>query len=231
MNSQRFPFRLGLSLVVGSSLLILGTPGSAEAQHRMSDVTGPSITTGNGIGRISDVTGGLLTSSGVFVPGVNGRTRFAYRSNGVESAVNQAAQELNALLAAGTLSAVGTAGSTTSLSATSLSATAISAAVQQALGTLLTGTGDVDASASQLEQGLVANCGGITPQLAQNLTSRLRRLTANSNVNPTQLVQAVEAFNNVINTSDNACVISPPQELVAVQSVLTRLLNAGFAAV
>ncbi|MBD1941525.1 hypothetical protein H6F50_04010, partial [Coleofasciculus sp. FACHB-712] len=91
----------------------------------------------------SDVTGPIMTTSdvvnGAFIPDRGGRGRLAFRTAAIASAVNQAAASVNSQTA------------------------------NNSLGNVLTGTGNVAASASQLESGLVNATEGINPTLARNV--------------------------------------------------------------
>ncbi|MBD1945823.1 hypothetical protein H6F50_26315, partial [Coleofasciculus sp. FACHB-712] len=98
------------------------------------------------------------------------------------------------------------------------------------LGNVLTGTGNVAASASQLESGLVNATEGINPTLARNVVANLQGLTANGRVDAVRLAATVEAYNALINSSSGVFLSDPPDELLAIQSVLASLLNAAFAA-
>jgi hypothetical protein len=79
---------------------------------------------------------------------------------------------------------------------------------------------------SQIEQGLVN--GGANPLLARNLALSLDRLTANGQVEPARLVALVRAYNALINDSSAQFLSNPPEQLRAVQSVLSILLNAAY---
>lgn len=152
----------------------------------------------------SDVTGPIMTTSdvvnGAFIPDRGGRGRLAFRTEAIASAVNQAAASVNSQTA------------------------------NNSLGNVLTGTGNVAASASQLESGLVNATEGINPTLARNVVANLQGLTTNGRVDAVRLAAAVEAYNALINSSSGVFLSEPPDELLAIQSVLAALLNAAFAA-
>lgn len=100
----------------------------------------------------------------------------------------------------------------------------------QPLASLLTATGNVDVSASQLETGLINATGGPSATTARSLSSSLRGLTAGGRVNPAKLAAAVAAYNALIDSSDGLFLRNPPEELLSIQSLLGALVNAGLGA-
>ncbi len=120
------------------------------------------------------------------------------------------------------------------MAATNTPITSISATVQQSLQSLLTETGNVAAVSSQIESALI-NAPGLTnttenTTLVRNLTTSLQGLTAGDRVSPPKMVAAVEAYNAVIDVSNGTFLTNPPPELLAIQSALSRLVNAASEA-
>lgn len=193
--------KFGLGLVVAFCGLMAGISPAQAQSGNFSDVTGSIITT-------SDIVGG-------FSPGGDRIVRLAFRTNAIASAVNNAAVAVNQQLAARNLP----------IAANGLP-TAIPATVQQTVECASTGSGDVAACVGQIEQGLIN--GGANPVLARNLALSLDRLTVRGEVEPGRLVALVRAYNVLINNSNAQFLSSPPEELRAVQSVLSILLNAAY---
>lgn len=220
MKIKHLPFLIGLCLVLESPLLILGAAPKAKAQSNGSDYTVPIMTTGD--------TAGI---------GNNRRRRIvSFRSNRVQVAINQAATSIIALLQTSSLVIATRGGSNVS----------ISASIQQALLVVLTGTGNVQVSANQLVSGLInlpqtkaeqlkaqaGNSADVSNRtaLAQNLVSSLTGLTAKGRVDPAKLTAAVAAYNAFVKASSGEYLLNPPQEFLAIQSVLSALLNAALTA-
>jgi hypothetical protein len=198
--------RLSVGLIVGALLFLLESP-SARARPQLSDVTGAILTT-------SDIIDGGL-------PGQEGRTTFiVYRTDQIAVAVNQAAASVNQQLAARTLPAPAIGVPTTSLSP----------GIQLVLESVLTQTGNVNANANQLANGLFGNCAGVGAGRAEELAANLVGLTAGGQVEAAQLGEAVSAFNEVVNAADDSCLSDPPEELLAIQSALAQLLEEAFEA-
>lgn len=194
-------FKLGWGLAIAfSGLIAVGHKAQAQSGN-FSDVTGSIITT-------SDIAGG-------FSPGGARVVKLAFRTNAIASAVNNAALAVNQQLAARNLPI-----------ASNGAPTAIPTAVQQAVECASTGSGDAAACVGQIERGLVN--GGANPVLARNLALSLERLTVRGEVEPGRLVALVRAYNALINNSNAQFLSSPPEELRAVQSVLSILLNAAY---
>lgn len=196
---MKMQLRLGMA-VAFCGLMAGVTPAQAQSGN-FSDVTGSIITT-------SDIVGG-------FSPGGDRVVNLAFRTNAIANAVNNAAVAVNQQLASRNLPI-----------AANGSPTAIPATVQQTVGCASTGSGDVAACVGQIEQGLVN--GGANPVLARNLALSLDRLTINGQVEPSRLVALVRAYNGLINNSNAQFLSNPPEELRAVQSVLSILLNAAY---
>ena len=205
MNIKYFPIPLSFCLALGSFLLILDTKLPAQAQ--LSDITGAIITT-------SDIADGIYSSQNPQ------RVIISFRTSEIAAAVNRSAVSVNERLVAGNLPVIASNIPTTSLSKT----------VQQDLQNLLTRTGNVNDSTNRLTSGLVEGCSGVDAIRAQNLVRSLEGLTSNGTISPAQLRLAVEAYNNLINATRADCLSNPPEELLAIQSVLSALVNAALRA-
>ncbi len=214
MYNQSFFRRLGLGLSLGASVFMFLAAPKATAGN-LSDVTGTNVTT-NIAGNQSDTLDTIVTTSDLasaaFAPG-NSSVKVGFSTPAVQTAVNQTAQGLNSGLASQTLPVV-TPGS---------SASCITSSAQQILGRVVN---DPKAVADQLEAGLMSNGYAGNPKAVRNLVSYLRGLTAGNQVNPAQLRLAVVAYNDLIKSSSNEYMIHPPQELLAVDSVLAHLVKA-----
>ncbi|MGC1393142.1 MAG: hypothetical protein WA828_02585 [Coleofasciculaceae cyanobacterium] len=191
--------KLGLGLAVACGLMAGVTPAQAQSGN-FSDVTGTIITT-------SDVVGG-------FSPGGDRITNLAFRTSAIANAVNNAAVAVNQQLASRNLPI-----------AANGAPTAIPDAVQEAIGCASSGS-NAAACVGQIEQGLVN--GGANPALARNLALSLDRLTVGGEVDAGRLLALVRAYNGLINNSSAQFLSNPPEELRAVQSVLSILLNAAY---
>ncbi|MEQ9359300.1 hypothetical protein [Coleofasciculus sp. F4-SAH-05] len=201
MKKRHLAFQLGLGLAVGVAG-ILSMTTSSQAQPVLSDVTGNIITT-------SDIAGGA------FAPSRGGELILVYETPQIREDVFEVADFVNERLAQRNLPGVGN------------DTSPIPASVQQNFAQVLTGTGNVDAGMSQIQNSLVN--AGANPTLAQNLATSLAGLTAGGNVNPAQFVAVVDAYNALINASSFEFLREPPEELRAIRSVLAILLNAALA--
>jgi hypothetical protein len=195
-------FALGCSLVLGGTL-----PAGAQTGNQ-SDITGVITTT-------SDIAGGAFAPGGTIT---------TFTNPDIQAAVDEAAALISTQLAGGALP----------VAATNTPITSISATVQQSLQSLLTETGNVAAVSSQIESALI-NAPGATnttenTTLVRNLITSLQGLTAGGSVSPPELVAAAEAYNAVIDASNGAFLTNPPPELLAIQSALSRLVNAASEA-
>lgn len=199
MNSKRF-LQIGLGFALGMvGIGAVSAPAQAQVGVQ-SDITGAIITT-------SDIVGGF---------GGGGVRQFlSFRSSRIQAAVNDAAVVINQRLAAGTLPVVARG---------NVTATAIPGSVQQSFLVVLTSTGNVNASATQITNALVS--AGASSTLAQNLVANLVGLTGGT-VSPAQLTALVNAYNALINASGYDFLNEPPEELRAIQSILAILLNAA----
>ncbi|MGQ4648742.1 hypothetical protein [Lyngbya aestuarii] len=204
MNIKHPPLPLSLSVTLGSFLLLFGT--SLPAQAQLSDITGAIITT-------SDIVDG-------FPPSVDQRTILVFTNDNIAIAVNQAANSVNAQLAARNFPVV----------VPNRPIGSISPTVQQALESVLTETSNVEASTGRLVGGLARGCVGVDTVQVRDLVSSLQGLTTGGEVDAASLDAAVEAYNQLINDSNQECLANPPEELLAIQSLLVALLNGALTA-
>lgn len=204
MSIKHFPLHLGLGLAL-TIFGVLGGTSNAQAQvGNQSDVTGVIVTT-------SDFVGG-------FSPGGDRQNVLAFRTSDIRNAVYTAASSVNQQLAARNLSVPVVANT---------APTAIPTTVQQNIECICTRIGDVNACSGQFESGLI-NAGG-DPAIVRNLVSSLQGLTAGGQVDAGRLTAVVRAYNALINASSTAYLSNPPEELRAIQSILSILLNAAYA--
>lgn len=203
MNIRHLPLYLGLSLALGIAGTFSGTQSAQAQSANLSDVTGNIITT-------SDIVGGFGSGGG-------NQVIFAFRTAEIRRAVNSEANTVNQLLAANNLPVVDIGGTPTP----------IPASVQQNLLILLTARGNVDANVTQLANGLTN--AGASSTLARNLALSLRGLTSGGTVPPGQFRAVIEAYNALISASSYNFLNEPPEELRAIQAVLSILLNAAYA--
>lgn len=133
-----------------------------------------------------------------------------------QAAVNQEARQVNTLL------------STTSLTTTD--GRSIPSFVQQSLLSVLTNTGNVDASEKQLCEALANAPGGKNLVKPQGNCTLVRGLTEGNKVEATKLRASIEAFNATINASGVEFLSGPPIELLAIRAALSRLVNAAIPA-
>ena len=201
MNIKHLPLQLGLGLVLAISGVVSRTPSAQAQSGNQSDVTGTIVTT-------SDVAGG-------FSPGGDRRVNIVFPTSQIQQAVNNAAGSVNQLLAAGNLPVVATG-----------TPTPIPATVQQTLASVLVGARDAGDSVTRLERALVN--AGANPTLARNLANSLRGLYSDGSVKAEQFRSVVRAYNALIGSSSAEFLRTPPEELRAVQSILSILLNAAL---
>lgn len=194
-------FGLGFALAISS--VVSRTPPAQAQSGTQSDITGVIVTT-------SDAAGSFRAG--------DRKTILAFKTSEIRNAVYAAAGSINQQLAARNLPVPVVANA---------SPTAIPATVQQNLECVSTGIGDVNACSRQFENGL-SNAGG-DPTIAQNLVSSLQGLTAGGKVDAGRLTAVVRAYNALINTSSAEYLSNPPEELRAIQSILSILLNAAYA--
>ena len=211
---KKIPFCLGFAL---GSVLLSGTLPAKAQTGNQSDISGASVTS-------SSITSGAFTPQYSSNGGSGGGGSFSEIKFAAPSAVanvNKAAGAVSSQLGLGKVPVI----------ATNISPnTVISAAVQQVLQSVLTKTGSVGANSKQIVNALTNTPGATTTTLAQKLVSNLKGLTAGGKVSPTQLVAAIKSYNDVIDTTSNGVLSDPPQELLAIQSVLATLVNAASAA-
>ncbi len=210
INIKHFPFHLILSFTFGSAFILCQASLPAQAQKgNQSDVTGASVTT-------SDIAGGTFAPSPA-----GGRGQVAFTRSTDQAIVNQAAVKvLNRLI---------------TITLTSAVDNPIPSGTQQNLLSVLTASRSVQVNARQITNTLSSVQGGPTVNQAQQLVNSLqgllktnsasRRQVSNVKVNPTQLVAAVKAYNNLINASSAQFLNNPPPELLAIRAVLSQLIN------
>lgn len=210
---KKIPLCLGFAL---GSVLLSGTLPAQAQSGNQSDISGASVTS-------SSITSGAFTPqySSNGSGGSGSFTEIKFADPSAVANVNKAAGAVSSQLGLGKVPVI----------ATNISPnTVISAAVQQLLESVLTKTGNVNANSKQIVNALTNTPGSTSTTLAQKLVSKLKGLTAGGKVSPTQLVAAVKAYNAVIDTTSNGVLSAPPQELLAIQSVLATLVNAASAA-
>ena len=212
---KKIPLCLGFAL---GSVLLSGTLPAKAQTGNQSDISGASVTS-------SSITSGAFTpqysSNGSGIGGGGGSTVIKFATPSAVANVNKAAGAVSSQLGLGKVPVI----------ATNISPnTVISAAVQQVLQSVLTQTGSVGANSKQIVNALTNTPGSTSTTLAQKLVSNLKGLTAGGKVSPTQLVAAVKSYNAVIDTTSNGVLSNPPQELLAIQSVLATLVNAASTA-
>ena len=217
INIKHFPFHLILSFTFGSAFILCQASLPAQAQKgNQSDVTGASVTT-------SDIAGGTFAPSPA-----GGRGQVAFTSSTDQVIVNQAAVKLlNQLI---------------TITLTSSVDSSIPSGTQQNLLSVLTASGSLQANASIGFTSALSSSvqGGPTVKQAQQLVNSLKgllktnpatanpssRQVSNVKVNPTRLVAAVKAYNDLINASSAQFLNNPPPELLAIRSVLSQLINS-----
>lgn len=174
--------------------------------------------TGNG----SDITGAIVTGSditgGGFAP-FGGSGGLFFSSKEVGDAVNIAATSINTELASQTFQ----------VAATNNITIPRSIQIKQTLVSLLTNAENADASAIQLQNSLENIAGAPDPTAIRNLVSSLKGLTASDKVNPAQFVAVINAYNAIIDRSNDQFLNNMPEELRTVQSVLSSLLTAAYS--
>ncbi|MBE9125401.1 hypothetical protein [Coleofasciculus sp. LEGE 07092] len=197
MNAKDFVLQVGFGLILGTAGGVWEMlPASAQ-----TDTSGSIITSGDIV-------------NGAFVRGSARDEVLVFRTPQIENAVNSAASVINQRLEQRNLPVVANG-----------TPTAIPASVQQNLGLIVTGEGNVGLSVTQIQNALIN--AGASQTLAQNLASSLPNLTAGGRVEAAQLVNVIEVYNALINASDFDLLNEPPEELRAIQAVLTILLNAA----
>lgn len=199
----KLPLLFGLGVALAISSVVSRTPQAQAQSNTQSDITGVIVTT-------SDAAGSFRAS--------DRKTTLAFKSSEIRNAVYTAANSVNQQLASRNLPVPVVANS---------APTAIPATVQQNLECVSTGIGDVNACSRQFESGLI-NAGG-DPTLARNLVSSLQGLTAGGKVDAGRFAAVVRTYNALINSSSTEYLSNPPEELRAIQSILSILLNAAYA--
>ncbi|HEY9902894.1 MAG TPA: hypothetical protein V6D43_10765 [Candidatus Sericytochromatia bacterium] len=201
MNIKPLLFHVGLGFALAIAGVVAGTSPAQAQRGNLSDITGNIITT-------SDIAGG-------FSPSGDRLVNLSFRTNEIRDAVNTAATSVNQQLASRLLPIV----------ANGLP-TAIPESVQQNVECAFTSNINVGDCTAEIERGLVN--AGVNLAIAQNLATSLQGLTAKDRVEPGRLVAVVRAYNALINSSSAEFLSNPPEELRAIQSVLSILLNAAY---
>ncbi len=202
MNIKPLFFHVGLGFALAIAGVVAGTSPAQAQRGNFSDITGNIITT-------SDIAGG-------FSPSGDRLVNLSFRTNEIRDAVNTAATSVNQQLASRLLPIV----------ANGLP-TAIPESVQQNVECAFTNNINVGDCTAEIERGLVN--AGVNLAIAQNLATSLQGLTAKDRVEPGRLVAVVRAYNALINSSSAEFLSNPPEELRAIQSVLSILLKAAYA--
>ncbi|HEY9637608.1 MAG TPA: hypothetical protein V6D14_29710 [Coleofasciculaceae cyanobacterium] len=201
MKIKHLPSYLGLGFALAISGVVSRTSPAQAQSGNFSDVTGAIVTT-------SDIVGG-------FSPGGDRRVDIVFQNSQIQQAVNSAATSVNQQLATGNLPIAATGPSTP-----------IPTIVQKNCECVVTGGSNAAECATQLERALVS--AGANPTLARNLANSLRGLNSDATVNAEQFRAVVRAYNALIGSSSADFLRNPPQELRAIQSVLSILLNAAL---
>jgi len=202
MNIKPLLFHVGLGFALAIAGVVARTSPAQAQRGNLSDITGNIITT-------SDIAGG-------FSPSGDRLVNLSFRTNEIRDAVNTAATSVNQQLASRLLPIV----------ANGLP-TAIPESVQQNVECAFTSNINVGDCTAEIERGLVN--AGVNLAIAQNLATSLQGLTAKDRVEPGRLVAVVRAYNALINSSSAEFLSNPPEELRAIQSVLSILLKAAYA--
>lgn len=202
MNIKPLPFRIGLSFVLAIAGIVSGIPQAQAQRGNFSDITGNIITT-------SDIAGGFSPSGARVV-------NLSFRTKEIRDAVNTAATSVNQQLATRNLPILANG-----------IQTAIPESVQQNVECAFMGNSNAGDCTAQIEKSLVD--AGTNLAIAQNLATSLQGLTAKDQVEAGRLVAVVRAYNALINNSSAEFLTNPPEELRAIQSVLSILLNAAYA--
>ncbi|SRR5579883_1447920 len=237
MNIKRLPSRIVLSFT--SALMLCLVPHSASAQSgNQSDVTGAIVTT-------SDIISGSFSFNGLDVKGISSANsnitnstltpqtrrrkgiRVVFAKLAVEDAIKQSALKILNQLNINSL--------------TSITGNPIPSKTQQTLLSVLTESGSLTISAGsrKITNALSGVQSDPTVNQAQQLTNNLRGLLktsrankmklANNRVDPIQLFNTVKAYNNLIDNSSAHFLNNPPPELIAIQSVLSQLINSALS--
>ncbi len=202
MAVKHLPFSLGLGLALAIAGIVAQTPRAHAQSGNQSDITGVIVTT-------SDIVGG-------FNPGGGRRRIIAFQTSAIQNAANDAAVSINQQLEQRNLPIVATD-----------TRTAISATVQQNLATILTNTGNVDASVTLIVNNLVS--AGADRTLSQNLVSSLVGLTTSGRVSAQQFLIVTRTYNAFIQNCPIEVFTDNPDSLRAIRSILSILLNATLA--
>ncbi len=224
MNNKQFLLCLSLGLGFGTAFMLVAAPQAIA-------------------GNLSDVGGSILTTSdlvgGAFAPSGSGKTSF--NSSKIQAAVNQTAQDLNSRLGSDSLPVITPGASATNISPTVQNSLAQLINQSNGNGTNSNNVGgasrpdtvpnlspaNLKAIASQIETNLI-NGGANNPVAVRNLVSNLRGLTADNRVNPSKLQSAIIAYNDLTKSGSDQYITNPPQEILAIDSILSYLVKASL---
>lgn len=176
----------------------LVSPVMAQTGNQ-SDITGPILSTSDFAGQTLPIT------TTVTVTGFQG-------GEPAQIGVNQAAASVNTQLADNNL--------------TSPTGTPIPPAVQELLLGILTGDAQAGNNINAVTAALTTAAGAPPLSVIQDLLNGLEGLTLGNEVNPVNLLAAVQAYNAMILASNEAFLGNPPAELRAIQAFLAALVGA-----
>jgi hypothetical protein len=225
MNNKQFWLCLSLGLGFGTAFMFVAAPQAIAGNF--SDVGGSILTT-------SDLAGGAFAPSG-------NRSRTRFNSSKIQAAVNQTAQDLNSRLGSDSLPVITPGASATNISPTVQNSLAQLINQSNGNGTNSNNVGgasrpdnvpnvspaNVNAIASQIETNLI-NGGANNPVAVRNLVSNLRGLTNDNRVNPSKLQSAIIAYNDLTKSGSDQYITNPPQEILAIDSILSYLVKASL---
>lgn len=153
---------------------------------------------------LSDVTGAIVTTSdiagGSFQPGRPGATevRLVYANPAAQGAVNTALSNATPQL-------------------------------QEILGVTATDIAGPSADQTQTLINTLSNTAkGVSVSQAEQLVTALVQIWQSQSVSPTQLLNAVTAFNDIVNTADNDYILNPPTLFQQIRAVLNPLVLAAL---
>ncbi|MCG8367187.1 MAG: hypothetical protein MJA27_28100 [Pseudanabaenales cyanobacterium] len=156
-------------------------------------------------GNLSDVTGAIVTTGdiagGSFQPGGRGGAAPVsrlYANPNAQGAVNTALANATPQL-------------------------------QEILGVTATDIAGPSADQTQTLINTLSNTAkGVSVSQAEQLVAALVQIWQSQSVSPTQLLNAVTAFNDIVNTADNDYILNPPTSLQQIRAVLNPLVLAAL---
>lgn len=86
---------------------------------------------------------------------------------------------------------------------------------------------DPATAANRLVLALSSPAGGPPSELAQSLVDKLKGLTKNNQVNSQQLIEAIKAYNAVVEASNDSYLSSPPPEFLSIFNLLSELAQTA----